>query len=354
MPSSKRKVLFAALAVLLGTTAALGLLLLLVQLGVISGAPLHAWLNAMQNSVSEPSSRRVLVIGDSFLERWPFRSHLKGSIERHAHHTGVGAYVSAVRGTGPAEYLDRMKRLMPKIKPQQVIVFYYAGNDLTDVDRAGEGSDRPAVPEVIENETARDAPEEPAEQHIRMSKKEIEDAFNWQEMRSKGIATELIEMAKKRIETPNSVDHNLVNPHFLVYAMLFPRGLEDNILIDTVEARSMWHKTSRIFEEMIRLARAYGARMAIVVIPSMVQVDGYYHDLYKKAGIKVDARMLGSREPQRRLQQLCRKHGVRFLDLLPHFRKHPTRRSLYFRHDDHFTQEGHALAFDQLRRAILK
>ena len=352
-----RKVIFAAVAVSLGAAAAVGLFFLLVEVGLINGAPLLELESYLSNAGAPHKKRRVLVIGDSFLERWPFRHHLKASMERYAASADFGAYVSADRGTGPVEYLARMKQLMPKIRPNLVIVFYYVGNDLTDVLKAPDG-DRggppPKAPAVVENEAARfPVKTAPAEKQIKMSSEEIEAAFDWDAMRSRGISRDLIEMAKRRIKTPNSVDFALVNPHVLVFALLFPESLEENLLINTPQAQAAWKKTDKILQEMVALAKTRGAKMALVAIPGMAQVDPYFHELYRKARFKIDGRMLASTEPQRRLRDFCGKHGVQFLDLLPHFKGLPGRRGLYFKYDDHFTEEGHKQAFGLVKRHLL-
>lgn len=55
--------------------------------------------------------------------------------------------------------------------------------------------------------------------------------------------------------------------------------------------------------------------------------------------------------PQRRVASIAARHGVRWLDLLPTFRRE-YRGDLYYGTDPHWTKAGHALAGRELGAAL--
>src|SRR5262245_16632694 len=73
---------------------------------------------------------KLLIIGDSFITG---RSVAGRLLSRDLAAYRVAVLNDATGATGPFEYLEELKAIGPKFKPDIVLVSYYAGNDLTDV-----------------------------------------------------------------------------------------------------------------------------------------------------------------------------------------------------------------------------
>jgi hypothetical protein len=73
---------------------------------------------------------RLLILGDSFILP---RSLLAKSLARDLADHNVSVLNAAISGTGPFEYLAEMKAVGVTFKPNVVLLSYYVGNDLTDV-----------------------------------------------------------------------------------------------------------------------------------------------------------------------------------------------------------------------------
>src|SRR5215510_8588080 len=73
---------------------------------------------------------RLLILGDSFITG---RSVAGRLLARDLAAYKVAVLNEATGGTGPFEYLEELKAMAPKFKPDIVLLSYYTGSDLTDV-----------------------------------------------------------------------------------------------------------------------------------------------------------------------------------------------------------------------------
>jgi hypothetical protein len=90
---------------------------------------------------------KLLVIGDSFFLP---KSLLGTLLSRDLGSYDVAVLNAATSGTGPFEYLEEMKTVGTEFKPDVVLLSYYVGNDLTNVQNhpssnlSGSGITKPA------------------------------------------------------------------------------------------------------------------------------------------------------------------------------------------------------------------
>jgi len=96
-----------------------------------------------------------------------------------------------------------------------------------------------------------------------------------------------------------------------------------------------------------------GARLTVVIIPSIVQV---YPEVWERLIVAKSMwpdRGLDPDMPNRRIMQWSGKHGIRVIDLLPGFRdagrKNP---NLYYPVNLHWTADGHRVAADILAKEL--
>jgi hypothetical protein len=78
----------------------------------------------------EKAKYKLLILGDSFILP---RSLLAKSLTRNLAGHDVSVLNAAISGTGPFEYLAEMKAVGMNFKPDVVLLSYYVGNDLTNV-----------------------------------------------------------------------------------------------------------------------------------------------------------------------------------------------------------------------------
>lgn len=336
--------------------------------------------------VAEDKSKesRVLVLGDSFLSWWPIDHCLYKDLEDYCAQREIGLVNTAYGGFGPHEYLDQLQTVGAEFRPGLVLLFYYAGNDLTDVQYRPDESPRrpkdhiPQFPMPSDSGDVKDGKEgattilSPSRGGSVSTDKEIDpaiiagmetnvyatstahtDAFDWEGFLNHGIDPELIQYAQNRIRRPNRIGGEYVNPHLLRQALEFPSYISDNILMDKPENGIAGVKVRNLLERIHQLTKSFGADLCVVAIPSTVQVDRSHYAFYRGATFEVEEALLESTKPQELLAEFCRDADVQFVNLLPEFKAHPERSRLYWENDDHLSEEGHKLAFSIIRREFL-
>lgn len=259
------------------------------------------------------------------------KSCLGRGLMRYCRQHSLGCVNASDSGAGPIEYLDRVNFLAKKLKPQLVLLFYHAGNDLTDVmeepNRIPMGLHAPKVKNWV---------------------------FEWDTMLKHGIAPDLVRRARATHAAPHKVGDQAVSPWLLQTALDQPQSLVHNLLLESPQARQAWTAVRRKLRQTVAVARAHGAQFQLVIIPSTAQVDRRGHAFMAQAGFKVKPQMLTAALPQQLLRHMCEAEGVEVLDLLPMFRASPERARLYWARDDHFSERGHRLALQQVLAQLVQ
>jgi hypothetical protein len=319
---------------------------LLVYLDVLRAPWLEDVERAYELRVASSGAQRILVLGDSFLAPWNTDPHLKKDLDAYASERGIGLVNEARHGLGPASYYAHMQKLAAEFEPGLVLIFYFVGNDLTDVQYH--------VPKFQPTEPAGAKPItiDPGCRIAFPRKRRAGGKFDWDAMSRHGIDPALVEMARSVVYAKKPPDER-INPWLLTLAMSAPRYLLDNILMDTECNAAAWQVSAAFLTEIFAIARRVGADVQLIAIPSTVQLDRSHFDVYRRSTLQVDDRLLESTRPQELLSELCARHDVPFLDLLPYFERHPDPASLYWRFDPHFSSAGHRLAFEILREEVL-
>lgn len=334
---------------------------------------------------SKEKKKRILILGDSQLEKHIARNslfmHLKEFCEDH----GIGYANAAHFGFGPIEYHSSLEKIAFDYEPDLIILFYNAYNDLTDVYvRLGkeptiishspfinEGKKAtmdsvilensilvPSAPATVANgsdssidsvvATQKIDPEKPNDPY----KLSLED-FDWKKFEEHGIHPDIIKYAKKRILNPYAYGPDLVNPHVLTMAMWLPDFLHYNLTTDFLESRYGWYHTLRYFEAMLRINDALKSKFVVVCIPSTAQVDTSHHDFFRKLTFNFSPSILRENSPQMILDSLSKASNIHYINVLPHFKAHPNSGELYYENDDHLNDKGQTLVFEILKKEIL-
>jgi hypothetical protein len=327
--SRGKKFLLAAMLIFIGVILAGGFALH----QVLSGKVVSEWGDTVQWGRSVDRARkkatRIMVLGDSFLVKWPMKPCLHEELKHYFEKEGAGVVNLASSGKSPWFYRDQALKYGPKLKPDLVLIFYYIGNDLAD-------------------ELYRDRPVSPTPANVPPRQGEVD----WAWFRANGVDPKLIKMARTNMEQPGKQEEP-VNWGLLLLAVERKRLLLDSIFIDTEQAMMAWRKVEVKLAEIVTWARKEGADVCIVGIPSTAQVDRSHHQVFRQMTFMVDPRLATSTKPQELLSKFCQTRGITFVDLLPDFKAHRSPDKLFYTYDDHFTSKGHGLAFDVLRRRFL-
>lgn len=106
---------------------------------------------------------------------------------------------------------------------------------------------------------------------------------------------------------------------------------------------ALWEATRRQLAAMADIARERGVRVAVVVIPELVQVDAQQWQSTIRA-VASGEETYRTHWPNQRVVALCRELGLPVLDLLPVLAQAPPGEPLYFKLDGHWTRRGHEVA----------
>ena len=310
--------------------------------------------------------KRILILGDSQLTWWNLDHCLFEDIRQFCKVHDVGYVNAAKGGNGPIEYLDRLQAIGPDYQPNLVILFYYAGNDLTDV--MYRSNQRPKEPGLnwikqldFKDEDFAKAREVDAFSTNRPNlendqKQEILRGydFDWEEFVRKGIDSTMITYAKNRLYYPGKIGAEYVNPHILVMGSWKPNYLYDNNQMDSPESEAAWNVVEDKLDAIKAVTSEIGAELRLVCIPATVQVDSSHFDFYRKLTFRVGEDLIFARTPQDRLAKWADHKKIPFIDLLPNFQAYENTAALYFENDDHLSSQGHQEAFIRVKQEILE
>ena len=88
-----------------------------------------------------------------------------------------------------------------------------------------------------------------------------------------------------------------------------------------------------------------------VIIPAIYQVDEKIWDNYLSI-YDIDLGKVDIELPQKRFTSFFEKERIRYLDLLPEFKKQGQAGQLYFPIDRHWNEAGHELCAKKIQEAI--
>ena len=308
---------------------------------------------------SKSKTKRILILGDSQLEKWPIEHCLYSDLASYCREHDLGMVNAAHHGFGPIEYNDRHQHLGPDYDPDLILIFHYAGNDLSDVFYrkeqiprqpkhnetyvvAGEAAPVEESPVAVQKDSG--AAEKPMP---------VGNKFDWEKFKQSGIDSIYIEYAKNRIRYPSRIGTEYINPHLLVLASWKPTYLTDNILMESAESLMGWYYTLVQYESLLNEANEIGADVHFIVIPSTVQVDTSHNAMYRNLLFEVRDELVASTKPQARLKEFAEYSNAYFHDVLPLLEAQSNTEDLYFVNDDHLSAKGHQLIFEQVKKDIL-
>ena len=117
------------------------------------------------------------------------------------------------------------------------------------------------------------------------------------------------------------------------------------------EIESGWQKTFDVLKKMKADSEAHDAQLVLVAIPTREQVyPKSWEDV--KIQFALDEASFDLGLPQQKLAAFAASQGIPYVDLLPEFKAHNTDSNLYFHVDRHWTPAGHELAAQAILREL--
>jgi len=310
-----------------------GLVTYLPQFG-LSVSFNSAGMRDREHTVAKPNGVfRVLVLGDSFMEalQIPFESTFPSLLERGlAGRTGSRIEVvnASVSGWGTDDELKYLATQGRKLRPDLIVVAMTLHNDISDNLRERF--------HTMQNGALLEKPgEAPA-------------ALEYEVIRLKGFlasrshAYQLLLRARRARERQGQA--NALNAHVVT---LFRETADPRI------SRGL-ELTSLLLQRMKTLALADDSRLALVLLPLVVQLSDERFAKFTEAADDSERRFDVER-PQVLMRDLGDRAGIDVIDLLPSFRKWTAEDSgsLYLEPDGHWNETGHKLAADVVARELV-
>jgi len=288
-----------------------------------------------------PNVHRILVFGDSFAEGWgvpidrgicdrlesELRSEDESGTEYEVLNFGVAGY-----GTDQELLLFRQQGV--RYNADEVVVLFYANDLWNNQSRTGigiEGGHKPYFGISGSGEVVL--------QGVPVKKNRYWDfqEGTWVPPASRRLQRYLFDhwhtfalVAKAFRPSPVPTTKQA-----LYYQGLYGRT-------ETATGKAGWRLTRALLVEFQRVVAATGARMHLVYIPAIVQVEEenwqFKRQLYGLAGDDFELS-----KPNRLLGAMAADHEISFIDLTQTFVAAAGERILYYR-DSHWNEDGHALA----------
>jgi hypothetical protein len=287
-----------------------------------------------------PGTRRVLVIGDSFVFGPGVEAEWRATdIMNRALGDDVEVINAGVSGWGTDQELVFYENSLRRLEPDVVVVCVMAANDVINnmLDHLFLNEKVPKPRFSMENGTLRwsgpidrPPPLRPTVRSVlRKSRlllwaKRSADVVFARPEGDKGVAAESgLEMEWKR--------HRGYS-HWMVYENARHSQLDEG-----------WRMTGAILRRFADVCEEDGTEFIVMAFPLKIEVqDEWRQRLFERAGVRPQD--LDLTLPYRRLRGICEANGIEFLYPLEAFREGAAHRDLYFRLDGHPNRFGHVMA----------
>jgi len=309
------------------------LLIVLISLTLLEilfrwGVPPSERFRIDQATRTGKSKFRVTLLGDSFSEDFD------GTDQRFYLSQGLEFLNLAVFGTGPLDYLNRLRAKGLRYQPNLIIVNYFVGNDLTDTlvrDRIPFGE------RVIRRDSWDELGALSSVGSLFLLSVLYEFWFNH-------TLTRFQKNAKKEFASSPifSLSHAR-NPFLVTAGKQLPDFFQLNLLVDDARATKAWSRNEQALEEMANLAVKMNSRLWINIYPATSQVNHSHDAFLKELGFKIPEDLTRTRVPQDLILAFCKRKRLDCFDLLPEFRTRGEH-EFYQEYDDHWNSAGRELA----------
>ncbi len=275
-----------------------------------------------------PDARKVLILGDSFMEAIQVEHDsstaglLQAALRTTLADPTLETWNAGVGGWNPEQYRLRAEALVRETQFSAALVAVYLGND------------------IMQWRTPAYRPRTPTELHSlrfprQLSAREFVDALLYPVNDFLEERSHLFVLLKSRLET--------LRMRLGLTAAYFPPDFNKSVAED-----GRWDNTATILEEIAVAARKTGVEPIFVLLPAPYQIDPALMMQYAR-GFGLDTASIDAEQPNRLLAAAMTARGLRNIDVLPAFREAQRAGThLYGTVDQHFTAAGHALLTAQV------
>lgn len=300
---------------------------------------------------ADPATRRVLFVGDSFLDGWRVRDEdlLAFSSIAALEEQGVSnveAFCISVQGSGTGQQLLLLRRHIARVRPDLVVLAMFPGNDVVDncLDMAGR---------TLVSHGAYVRPHFAELEGGGLGVRWMHPWRAWLRARSRAFAVAELRMLSAGWIAPHPTrDEAPRDPLERARAGLLP--LEHLALLEQPPADGPWARAWAVTEAALRAFRdeveAHGAELLVAVIPKAIQVQRdasrqARHDVAAAAGGPSLDERLDWNYPEERLAAFFDREGIAHVLLLDPLRAHVANQGegVYLR-DAHLDRAGHRVA----------
>jgi lysophospholipase L1-like esterase len=277
---------------------------------------------------SDPATIRVVILGDSFNWKGGERNYthlVDQEFTRSRHVPSIEVLNAGYPMTHTGEQFALLKRTLPILDPDLVVLAFFAGNDFMDA--------QPFRKRIVANDALIDID---SRREMRLFGRPIVfQSRAWtlvkQEMRRRREVVEA-EEGTFTLEAHEGIAR--------VKLRFFHRD---------AAAESRFTERIAFVREQIRAMREYlqrrGVAFAIVILPDEIQVDDrFLSRVLGRYGLRRADFVMD--RPQTIVQRIASENGIQSLDLLPGFREAAARdpAPLYLPSDTHWNDRGNQLA----------
>lgn len=287
----------------------------------------------------KPSGYRILGLGDSFtfgLGVETSETYLKRLevLLRRAAGEGVEVINGGVSGYGTANEYFLLRERLIAYDPHLVVLGFYVGNDLYD---------------NVEFEETKDFLDESG--YLRRHLAAEKPTSWWMGTLPVPLKTWLRRYSHVyALGTSRYQDLKIWLGIFP--GIVLPRQIELHRVAEPAAVRDAWQRTGMWLGRMAELLNARGKDFVVVVIPTDYQVRAE-----KWRGLRrfyrLPAEGYSVNRPQEVLRDLCRRRGLKCLDLLPALRAEDGRRGPLYYQMVHWNAAGHGLAAELLAEYLI-
>lgn len=305
----------------------------------------RGWRDVEHDLAKADDVRRILVLGDSFMEAFsvPLEASLARRLEAELDASGPTEVINfGVGGYGTLQQWLAFTTEGVWYEPDLVLLAFYTHNDVLDNSRALLGAEFPETDANVRSRPFLD-PSAPSWRvmppDFEGARRAFAEALGRPDANLPGPPRLLGRSALYR--RYRDVRRSLTRPDATPQRQRRVPGVY--ACDETPEWAEAWRLTERILVRLAEDVRASGAELVVFTVPSHLEVDP--PDV-------PEARCLAEPPQGTRLPATLAAHGVRFVDLLPEFRAARAGGARLLGGDLHWTEDGHALAARVVAEAL--
>ena len=285
---------------------------------------------------------RILAFGDSYLEGWGARQEdvVTEVLERHLNDRNDGIPYEVINcgvaGYGTDQELLFFQREGIRYDPDLILLFFYVNDVWNNYSNRGIGSERGYKPYF---EIARNG-------KLILRGVPVPKTSYWESEKPKGFRGFLRSRSHLHAFIMDRISgQGLVEQSRRYYAGLYAPARP-------TAAQRAWRMTDELLRAFGEACAEAEAELMVVFVPARLQIHLEDWERRRK-GLRLEGEF-DLTLPNRTVAQICKRTRIRFLDLMPEFRRRAAENTpLFHPHDTHWNEEGHRLAAELLYDTLI-